>query len=111
MPVIYMLGDKETESESSIVSVGYGENLAFYAIAGDYDEPVETEKRKDSNRYPNLVQIAEKKATLHFPGLLETKKSWLNILKAPLNEVMIPDHIFNQALGKLPGRKIGEKEH
>ncbi len=110
MAVFYILGDKETECEGSIASVGYGEDLAFYAIAGDYDEPTHAVKKKSSLHYPDLLRIVEKKASLHFPGLLDTRKSWLRIIKAPLNEVVIPDHIFNQALRRLPGRKIGEKE-
>jgi len=93
--LFYTLGKNEAESTSAIASVGYGKDLAFYAVAGDYEE---------------LMRIVENKVLEHFSGLLDTKNAWIRITRVSLNEIVIPDHIFNRALGRLPGRTIGEKE-
>jgi len=87
----YVLGKKEMENEKSIATVGYGDDIAFYAVAEGYEE---------------LLKKIMEKATWHFPGLLETKKASIKISKAYLKETNIPEPIFNRALNRLPGRII-----
>lgn len=81
-----------------IASVGHGNNVAFYAVADG------------ENDYEELLSKVERKSLWHFPGLLETDNVRIRISKTYLDEMSIPDSIFNQALENLPRRVIGEKE-
>lgn len=87
----YVLGKKVMENEKSIATVGYGDDVAFYAVAEGYEK---------------LLKKIMEKATWHFPGLLETKKAFIKISKAYLRQTSIPEPIFNRALNRLPGRII-----
>jgi hypothetical protein len=91
----YIPGKKEMESAKVVASVGYGKDVAFYAVAEDYEE---------------VIQSVKEKASTYFPGLMETKNTWTKISKAYLNEVSIPDSLFNRALKRLPGRTVAGKE-
>jgi len=87
----YVLGKKEMENEKSIATVGYGNDIAFHAVAEGYEE---------------LLKKIMEKATWHFPGLLETKNASIKISKAYLRETSIPEPIFNRTLTRLPGRIV-----
>ena len=87
----YVLGKKEMENEKSIATVGYGDDIAFYAVAEGYEE---------------LLKKIMEKATWHFPGLLETKNASIKISKSYLREASIPEPIFNRTLTRLPGRMV-----
>lgn len=91
----YILGKKEKEKERVVASIGFGNDIAFYTVAENYEE---------------LMQKIKDKASWHFPGLLETKNAVINISRVYLNETSIPESIFNKALEKLPGRIVAERE-
>ncbi|WXG41476.1 MAG: hypothetical protein WED07_12035 [Candidatus Freyarchaeum deiterrae] len=74
-----------------VAKVGYELNVAFYAISDNMNE---------------LYESVNEKAQNHYSGLLELKKSFLNVKKTRLGEVDIPENIINSAT-----RKIEEKEN
>jgi hypothetical protein len=91
----YILGSKAPENVKVVATVGHGDDVAFYAVADEYDDAM--------NRVTAMAQT-------HFPGLLATKRVAIRIAKAYLCETGIPEPIFNRALKRLPGRTIGNKE-
>lgn len=91
----YIVGKKDAENAKVVASVSYGNDVAFHAVADDYDA---------------LMQLVTRTAATHFPGLLETKHIAIGISKAYLHETGVPDNLFNRALKRLPGRTIAEKE-
>ncbi len=74
-----------------VAKVGYELNVAFYAISDNMDE---------------LYEAVNEKAQNHYSGLLELQKSFLNVKKARLGEVDIPENLINSAM-----RKIEEKDY
>jgi hypothetical protein len=91
----YIVGKKDAANAKVVASVGYGNDVAFHAVADDYAA---------------LMQQVTRTAAMHFPGLLETKRVAIGISKAYLHETGVPDNMFNRALKRLPGRTIADKE-
>ncbi|MFB0562811.1 MAG: hypothetical protein ACETWM_16555 [Candidatus Lokiarchaeia archaeon] len=73
-----------------VAKVGYESNVAFYAISDDMDE---------------LYESINQKAKNHYSGLMDLEKSFINVKKARLGEVDIPENLVNSAT-----RKIEEKD-
>ena len=92
MKVFVPLKEKENPGPTMwVAKVGYELNVAFYAISDNMKELNETVNEKVQN---------------HYAGLLELEKSFLNVKKARLGEVDIPENVINSAT-----RKIEEKDH
>jgi hypothetical protein len=69
-----------------VAKVGFESNVAFYAISDNLDE---------------LYESVNEKAQNHYSGLLELQKSFLNVKKARLGEVDIPENLINSATRKI----------
>ena len=69
-----------------VAKVGYESNVAFYAISDNMDE---------------LYESVNEKAKNHYPGLMDLKKSFINVKKARLGEVDIPENLVNSATRKI----------
>jgi len=87
MKVYVPLKEKENSGANMwVAKVGYESNIAFYAISPNMKE---------------LYESVNEKAQNHYPGLLELQKSFLNIIKARLGEVDIPENLVNSATRKI----------
>lgn len=87
MKVYVPLKEKENSGANMwIAKVGYETSVAFYAI---------------SNNMSELYESVNEKAQNHYPGLLELQKSFLNIRKARLGEVDLPEGLINSATRKI----------
>ncbi|MEM2146400.1 MAG: hypothetical protein QW279_13645 [Candidatus Jordarchaeaceae archaeon] len=87
MKVYVPLKEKENSGANMwVAKVGYESNVAFYAISHNMKE---------------LYESVNEKAQNHYPGLLELQKSFLNIRRARLGEVDIPENLINSATRKI----------
>ncbi len=69
-----------------VAKVGYESSVAFYAISDDMDELYESVNEKSKN---------------HYSGLMDLEKSFINVKKARLGEVDIPENLVNSATRKI----------
>jgi len=86
---IFTLEEENEEYHKWVAIVGHGKDVAFYEVADDYNE---------------LIENVKDKSNTHFPGLLETSKAWVKVVKSSLSEINIPEYWINRALQKLPAR-------
>jgi hypothetical protein len=94
MKVYVPLKEKENPGATMwVAKVGYESSVAFYAI---------------SDRMDDLYKSVNEKAQNHYPGLLELQKSFLNIKKARLGEVDIPENLINSATRKIEENNFKE---
>lgn len=87
MKVYVPLKEKQNpEATMWVAKVGYESSVAFYAISDNMNE---------------LYESVNEKAQIHYSGLLELQKSFLNIKKARLGEIDIPENLINSATRKI----------